>query len=309
MTRIFLVLALGLAGLVAGLWARGGPQALTLAELDARLSGPAGPHDWPVPVYHLGHSLVGRDMPAMLAQLGGHSYHSQLGWGASLQQHWQGDVPGFDAENGTAAFRPALEAFDSGDYGVIVLTEMVELQDAIAYHDSAAALARWAMRARQANPDVRLFLYETWHGTDDPAGWAARIAADGPALWHGTLLAQAMAQDGVGDIHVIPGGPVLAAVAAAIAAGDVPHLTSRDALFAQTGDKVDPIHLGDLGHYIIAMTHFAVITGQSPVGLPHDLRRADGTVATPIAPETAQALQKVVWSVVTGYPYTGLTKG
>ena len=45
-------------------------------------------------VFHLGHSLVGRDMPAMLQQLAvaagfdDHTYESQLGWGTSLRSHW-----------------------------------------------------------------------------------------------------------------------------------------------------------------------------------------------------------------------------
>ena len=57
-------------------------------------AGAAGP----MRVFQLGHSLVGRDMPAMLQQLAGpgHLYDSQLGWGATPKAHW-GDapIPGF----------------------------------------------------------------------------------------------------------------------------------------------------------------------------------------------------------------------
>ncbi|MFM2390007.1 MAG: hypothetical protein RLZZ437_1562 [Pseudomonadota bacterium] len=296
------------AAILAAAWAfwpakRLSPEAL-LARYQVPMTAPVGP----LRVYHLGHSLVGRDMPAMLAQMAGHGYHSQLGWGASLMQHWQGDVPGFAEENATAAFRAAGEALDSGGYDAVVLTEMVELRDAIRYHDSPRALANWAKRARRGNAKAAVYLYETWHRTDDPAGWEARIAADGPALWQGELLARAMADAEVGVIHVIPGGPVLAAVAAAIEAGQVPGLASRDDLFAATDGKVDTIHLNDTGHYIIALTHYAVLYHRSPVGMPHDLTRADGRPMAPMSQDTALALQEVVWQVVSGYPFSGIAR-
>jgi hypothetical protein len=285
------------------------PRALDPATLAARLAEPLAPPAGPLAVYHLGHSLVGRDMPAMLAQMAGegHRFHSQLGWGASLRNHWTGEVPGMAEENRPPAFRPAREALESGDYDAVILTEMVELKDAIRYHDSPAMLANWARLAAAARPDVRLYLYETWHRTDDPAGWAARIAADGPALWEGTLLARAMAEEGVPSIRVIPGGRVLAAVAAEIEAGRIPGLATRDDLFARAPDgSVDTIHLGDIGAWVIAATHHAVLTHRPPDTAPGALLRADGSPATPLAPETAAALARVVWQVVTGYPATGV---
>ena len=306
MTKL-LVIA-GLVALTAAAWFVWPAQRLSPDDLRARYAQPVSAPDHALRVFHLGHSLVGRDMPAMLAQMAGHAYHSQLGWGASLNQHWHGDVPGMAEENATTAFRAADKAVDSGTYDAVVLTEMVELRDAIAYHDSAAALARWAARARAARPDVRLYLYETWHATDDPMGWAARSAADGPALWQGELLARAMAQPDVGTIYIIPGGPVLAEVAARIAAGHVPGLTSRDDLFATVDGKPDPIHPGDIGNYVIALTHYAALYHRSPAGLPHDLRRADGTPMAPLSQETARALQEVVWRVVSGYPFSGVSK-
>jgi hypothetical protein len=259
----------------------------------ARLAaGPGGPAQGPI--YHLGHSLVGRDMPAMLAQLTGWEHHSQLGWGASLMQHWQGDVPGFAEENAHAAHRPA-GAIASGGYGALVLTEMVELKDAIRYHDSAEHLARWARRAAEGGVG-RVYLYETWHHLNDPAGWETRVAGD-RALWAG-LIARAMAQDGVPPIRVIPGGAALAAVAAL----GVPGVPGIDALFAPG----DTIHLNDLGHYVIALTHYAVLTHRSPEGLPHALTRADGTAMNPVDTATASAIQRAVWQVVADDAMTGV---
>jgi integrase len=155
------------------------------------------------------------------------------------------------------------EALASGDYAAVVLTEMVELKDAIRYHDSAARLADWAALARKARPDVRLYLYETWHRLGDPAGWLERIDADLPALWEGQVLRAAMARAGLeaGVIHVIPGGQVMAAAVRAVEAGQVPGLTRREEFFT------DDIHLNDIGAWLIAMTG---MRGSEAAGLTVD---------------------------------------
>ncbi|HRM75178.1 MAG TPA: hypothetical protein PLI13_10835, partial [Paracoccus sp. (in: a-proteobacteria)] len=87
------------------------------------------PPPQPLRVFHLGHSLVGREMPAMLAQIAGqgHDYALQLGWGATLRSHFEPDVEiaGFDQENATPKYRDAHQALASGDYDAFVMTEMV----------------------------------------------------------------------------------------------------------------------------------------------------------------------------------------
>ena len=290
------VLASAALALVAGQFLR--RPRFSDAEFATLYDVPLPPLPGPARVYHLGHSLVGRDMPAMLAQLAGHEWNSQLGWGASLMNHWQGDVPGRAKENLPPAFRPVDQALDSGEYPVVVLTEMVELRDAIRWHDSARYLAKWALRARAANPDVRLYLYETWHRLDDPQGWQARIVADFSALWDAQVLRPAVAKAGV--IHVIPGGQVMAALVVAAETGKLSGLTGAQDFFADT------IHFNDLGAYAMALTHFAVIYGRSPVGLPHRLMRADGVMAVPPPDGAVAQMQALVWQVVTRLPLTGV---
>lgn len=293
--RVALVLAI-LAAAFA-LWRLWPARGLTDAEFAAAYAQPLAAKA-PSAVYHLGHSLVGRDMPAMLAQLGGHAYNSQIGWGASMMNHWQAEVPGMTEENRPPAFRDPRQALDSGDYPVVVLTEMVELRDAIRWHYSGTYLAKWAGQAKAAKPDARVYLYETWHWLNDPAGWETRIAADLPALWEAQILRPAVAK--VGAIHVIPGGQVMAALVADAEAGLLPGIDSRKAFF------YDDIHFTDIGAYAMALTHYAVIYGRSPVGLPHELTLADGSAAQAPGPEAAKRMQEVVWRVVTGYPLTGV---
>jgi hypothetical protein len=294
---------------------RSAPAAPAPALLEAAHGRPLPPVAGPRRVYHLGHSLVGRDMPAMLAQLApaGHAYESQLGWGASLRAHFEPDVPvpGFEAENAHPRFRPAREAIASGDYDALILTEMVELRDALRFHDSALYLQRWADLARAAAPHTEVFLYETWHRLDDPAGWLERLDRDLPELWLARLAdPELMVSGPERPLRLIPAGQVLAAFVRDLEArGGQDGLQSRADLFARTPEgQLDPIHLGDLGNYLVALTHFAVLYRQSPIGLPHQLRRADGSPAQAPAEPIARRMQELVWSVVTREPRTGVPR-
>lgn len=290
--------------------------ALTYGWLGRKTSEPSVSVLPPVPesqslsVFHLGHSLVGRDMPAMLAQLAGkgHHYDSQLGWGTSLRQHWDPAQPiaGFESENAHSRFRPARNAIGSGDYDAIVLTEMVELRDAIRYHNSARYLRKWTDLAKAGSGDAQIYLYETWHRLDDPDGWLARLDNDHQALWLDELLvpAQRATQS---PIRLIPAGQVMAAFVRKIEATENSPIQSRTDLFGRTQDgELDPIHLNDFGAYLVALTHYAVLYRRSPVGLPHRLLRADGTLAKDPGPETALLMQETVWDIVSQTPLTGV---
>lgn len=301
-----LLASAGGLGLSALAWRRWrGPPAAMSATAHPPLPAP----DRIGAVYHLGHSLVGRDMPAILAQLGGHAWAAQIGWGTTLKQHWNdgAEVPGYELHAGGMAPVPAKDALASGRFDALVVTEMVEIRDAIRWYDSPRWLGEWVRLARQGNPAIRVYLYETWHRLDDPAGWLQRIEADLPEQWLGRVLAPAEAREGTGPIYLIPGGQAMAAVARAAEAGRLPGVASREDLFGRddTG-ALDPIHMGDLGAYVIALTHWAVIWQRSPVGLPHRLKRGDGSDADSFSDEAAPEVQAIVREVVAGNPFTGV---
>ncbi len=260
----------------------------------------------PQNVFHLGHSLVGPDMPAMLMQLAGlgHDYSSQLGWGTPLKAHWEPDEPinGFELRNMPADYADARQAITTGDYNTLVLTEMVEIRDAIKYFDSAKYLHEWVQLGRQSNPDMRIYLYETWHTLDGKEDWLDRIDKDLERYWETEILRRALArEDQPQPVFVIPAGQVMAQFVRDIESrGGVGPVSGRNDLFS------DNIHLSDYGTYLIALTHYAVLYQTSPVGLPHDLTRADGTLAADPGPEAAQLMQKIVWDVVQAYKRTGV---
>ena len=248
----------------------------------------------------------------MLQQLAdqGHQYESQLGWGTTLKAHW-GDAPinGFERENAHPRYLDAAKAAESGEYDAFVMTEMVEIRDAIKYYESWDYVSRWARRAWEGNAVTRVYLYETWHPIDSPEGWLERLDLDLSRYWENEILRRALAMSGMEQpIYVIPAGQVLAAFVRAVEArGGVDGLARKEDLFALTenGER-DMIHLNDIGAYLVALTHYAVLYHRSPVGLPHQLRLADGSMADAPGQNAARLMQEVVWQVVTSYPKTGV---
>ncbi len=286
-----------------GLYSRD-PAPLDAETFNALYASPAAHPGGKRQIFHLGHSLVGRDMPAMLAQLAGdgHGYASQLGWGATLKSHWDPDEPinGFDTENAHPAYRDAHEVVASGDYDALVVTEMVEITAAIRYHDSPVYLGHWVQKAQEQG--MAIYLYETWHPLDDETGWLERIDRDRKLYWEDAIMRPALARlETPQPIYVIPGGQVMAAVSRFLSEqGPIGPLTTHDDLFS------DQIHFNDYGAYLMALTHYAVLYQRSPVGLPHELLRADGTPIDDIGAEAAAAMQRIVWDVVSQSPMTGV---
>lgn len=316
--RLFALTALlGLCALTLG-YALRPPAPLDRDERLAHYTAPLPKPDGGFATYYLGHSLIGPDIPAFVVQLAqaagkpGARYNSQLGWGASLRTHWDPNeaIPGFDEMNRHPTYRPAKPALESGDYDALVLTEMINLKDAIRWHDSGHYTALWAQMARKHAPEIRIYKYETWHSYANSADWLARIDRDAEALWEGTILAQAKAYPDVGTIHVIPAGRAMAAFAREVTArGGLPGMPDTNALFALTEDGTrDDIHPSDQAAYLIALVHFATLHHADPRGLPHRLQRADGTPADAPAPEVAALMQQVAWDVVRNVRSTGLAQ-
>lgn len=305
-----LLLLLSACGLV-----RCTPDPLPRGDMDALYERPLAVPDAGLRVFHLGHSLVNRTMPDMLRQMAEaagqtHGYESQIGWGTPLKSHMEPseEIFGFAKENAHPRYRDMGAALDSGDYDAVIATEMVEIADAIAYFDSAYYLHQFATRARAARPDVRVYLYETWHNVDDPQGWRNRLDIDRARYWEDGILRPALAYDTPPlPIYVIPVGQVLAEVARRIDAGTLPGLASAEDLFARTPDgTLDPIHMDVMGNYIAALTHFAVLYHRSPVGLAANGVLYDDGDNFELDQMLAAELQGIVWDVVTSDPMTGV---
>ena len=176
---------------------------------------------------------------------------------------------------------------------------MIGLEAAIRYHDSSNSVARLVDWARNRNPDLELYLYETWHPLDE-GDWLARIPEDFDTMWLPSLLAPAI-RAAEGPVTVIPAGTVMARLVSEVEgkAGGIGGMLSREDLFAKTADgEQDQIHLSDWGMYLVALTHYAVLYGKSPEGLPSGFHVSDGKTTFSISEDLALTMQKVVWEIV-----------
>lgn len=240
-------------------------------------------------ILFVGHSLVGPNLPPLLEsalrQMNEPSIvQAQMINGASLAYNWDhaAQAEGID---GRAKLASGAD--------VLILTEAQPIADQIAGSDTAANIARFTALAAKANPQVRVYLYETWPIlADDPAAWKSAITADLP-LWE-AAAAQGAATAGH-PVTLIPAGQAMALLADEIAAGTVPDLTTPQQVFD------DGQHPNGRGLYFLTMVHAAAITGRSPEGLPAKLTRTWASRDAIISDAQAQALQRIAWAAVSSF--------
>lgn len=269
--------------------------------------------DGKLKVYHLGHSLVGRTMPIMLQQLAGsgHEFRSQLGWGTTLKAHWEPSeqINGFDKENNHENYQDVFEAIKQSQVDAFVLTEMVEIKDAIQHFNSALYLQKFSEEIRQHNSNTRVYLYESWHKVTDEAGWLHRLDHDYNSYWLNKIVDAAhVNMNGDNTIHVIPVGQVMSAFFKEVERlGGIKGISKPENIFKRNTDgSLDPIHINDIGAYLVALVHYAVLYQESPVGLPYQLKNETGDAAQAPTKQAARLMQEITWRVVSGDYRTGI---
>ena len=249
-------------------------------------------------ILFVGHSLFGPDLPPLtgtaLQKLGEPArVEYQIINGAPLSWNWD---HGPEAEGVDARAELA-----KGGIRALVLTEAVPLVAHVAAGSAGDRLADYAALAHASNPQVRIFLTETWAslksapGTvidgDPGAGtlWRERITADLP-LWE-AIAAKASVEAGV-PVTLIPAGQAMGLLADAIAAGKVAGLDDIQELFE------DDIHPNGRGLYFLAMVHAAAISGKTPVGLPAKLTRSWKNREAVVSDAMARSFQRIAWAAV-----------
>lgn len=240
-------------------------------------------------VLFVGQSLVGPTLPPLLEtalkQMGEPAaVAAQVIDAAPLSYAWDhADESAQDARVRLAQ-RPA---------DVVILTEAQPIAATVAANASADAVARFGGLALQANPDARVYVYETWPSLSQTGpSWREQIDLDLP-VWE-TLVRDASAKLGH-KVELIPAGQAMAHLADAVAAGQVAGLADIRDVFA---DDALP---NAKGWYFLAMLHAAAITGKSPVGLPAKLTRSWASRDAVIAQDTAAGLQAVAWESLQSY--------
>ncbi|MQY42240.1 hypothetical protein GG681_06270 [Epibacterium sp. SM1969] len=242
-------------------------------------------------VVFVGHSLFGHDNPQMLDQLLDQGtparVEAQIINGAPLQYHWQHAA---EAE-GINARKRLIDGV-----GAVIVTEAIPLANHLKWSNTATAVTQFYELARNANPDVDFYLQETWHSLNSGTGvaidfddgmsipWRTRLKQD-KASWQ-SIVDTVNAQTG-GTVKLLEAGQALARLDDAIQAGTVPGLSKIQDVFA------DDIHPNSIGFYYLSLFQYAVLTGESPQGLPHQLKSQWGAAFDAPSPELAQRLQEI----------------
>ncbi|MEL6702024.1 MAG: hypothetical protein AAFO58_10160, partial [Pseudomonadota bacterium] len=248
----------------------------------------------------IGHSLVGPVMPAifnafMSDQGSVVRADAQVINGAPLRYNWD-NGPSAEGVN-------AREVLPSGDYGSVIVTEAIPLDQQLLWNDPAGYAKRYYDLALSANPNTRFYLYETWHYIgDDPQVWRDQISAD-QSSWQGIIdYVNQNAPAGTPEALVIPAGQAMGNLHDAIVAGQVPGLTSIRDLFS------DDIHLNNLGHWFVAAIHAEAVAGIDASLLPLSVTVSNTTYVGPDA-ATAQIMADIIEQTLPSEAPAGMVGG
>lgn len=242
-------------------------------------------------VFYMGHSLVSPTLPTMMQDLLHAPVEYQVINGAPLQWQWEhsAEAQGQDGRRWLPEHR--LDA--------LVLTERVPIASTIEYHDSGTYALDWVELARKTSPDLQSYLYQTWDDIDDAGtgsaqAWRDRILTDLP-LWQGIVdHVNAGLPAEAKPMQLIPAGLGMVSLYDAIAQDRVPGASTIRDFFR------DNVHPTDAGFYYVAMIHYVMLTGESPVGLPRQLDGEWGPYPA-VPADQAKALQELAQQVVTDF--------
>jgi hypothetical protein len=109
-------------------------------------------------------------------------------------------------------------------------------------------------------------------------------------------------------IKVIPAAKILARIFTEARNGEL----SEFGIDSHTDLFIDNVHLSRTGFYLIAITHYAALFRESPVGLPNTVDVASGDKASlemngfELDADLAAHFQAVVWEELQAYPRSGV---
>jgi len=251
--------------------------------------------------YFVGHSLVNLDVPAMIKSLATDAgktdqYAYQIGIGANLWWQW-------DTLQGNEQGILWQKALPTGQFDAMVITEAVPLMGHLLWSRTDDFADSFLLTARKYRPDIRFFIYETWHcnTTGTPTGcawdnndnllWRPRLAADFP-LWTG-IMDTLKKRNPDSKVWMVPAGQAFGMLADSIAAGKVPGIADVKTLFT------DDIHLTHVGNYFVACVMYACLFRESPEGRTNQTFSEWGTPFTAPTPALAKKMQQIAWKTVT----------
>lgn len=230
-----------------------------------------------------GHSLTDPPLPAYLAMIAS-SLGQPLQWnmqsmpGASIRMRAGDDhKPYHHGTNRSGSDIDVLAEWRApatvtgGLYDTLLAAEQHGVLTALTYQDTTVALADLHRRFTTANPDGRVWLYESWLGIDnkdDPSRWIAYERAASP-VWHCVAARSSATLHAMGRpsiVESVPSGLALAALVERVTRERVEGLSASSVRDTMNRFFADDVHLTPLGHYYMASVVYATVWGRSPVG-------------------------------------------
>ena len=270
--------------------------AMTGSTVYSAWRGPIGPSN-ALAVFHIGNSFTRwGDIPAQLASFAAasnrpHVFGDQLADGQGLGYHWTNGLPGGLLSRGA----PSRSELATLSWDALVLQPMSREWQPTNLPAFQANAAQFDALADSVG--ARLYLYVYWPWRDDPLSDQDDINA----AFEQVRIA--LSSNGP-PVRIIPVGEAFRAAVNEMGSGELVGLTRND-LYR------DALHPSDLGCYLSALVHFAVLHRRSPIGLPatgiDSSEFGDGPVSIPT--NVAAAFQRIAWDVARSTPHTGITQG
>lgn len=249
--------------------------------------------------FFLGHSLINFEMPNMvnrLAEAAGKDYNYKLniGNGANLNWHYNHPTTG-QGDTWTTAL-------PEGGFTHFIMTEAVPLKGHLQWSKTYEYADTFTRYAAQFNPNIKTYIYETWHcinsgnnigcewDNDDHIGWRTRLGQD-KELWSG--IVEKVKEYGNQNVFMVPGGQGMALLYDVIYRNQFSGINNINQIYS------DDIHLTLVGNYYIACIMYATIFRESPEGLPNRLKNQWEVLYDQYPTlEQPEILQKLAWQTV-----------
>ena len=208
--------------------------------------------------------------------------------------------------------RTSIEDLKNNPWDVVIFQTYNSTTD-----NEKKAITDYVTAAREGNPEVRVILYtiwprdqsltllpgDEWFNEEDLAGEWGRYEG-----WTEEVAAHLREQFPDLDVTVAPTGLVIRMIGGMANAGLIPGLTSYADLTQDAG------HMGLYGGYAIGATFASMIWDESPIGYPHQMLEHRGgsfrdEVALEVNPESALAMQQIIWDILAEYEHDGIDTG
>lgn len=251
-------------------------------------------------IYHVGNSFTlqqeQRWVIQELAKSVGHehSYDMSCICGAPIGWIWQ--HPPADAWEGSD-FRKALP---NKKYDALILQHYDwSVADDIKYGSKFYELAL------KGNPQCRLYIFNIWPNINQ---WENPPSIR--TINHTEAVAEGITKlfPNSKKVLVIPAGSIIVKLGNMADKGLIPGVKSKKDLFVDNG------HLSEIGSYVVACAHYAVLYRDSPEKVTRNPKGRYGGFIYKKLPDssipkaTADKIKEVVWNEVKNYPLAGIDK-